>query len=201
MRWSIFKRSGKDNCERTKGMLSAHIVERLSLPEQEEVEQHLDFCQGCQEELASLRATVGLLHRVPQLSLSRSFAIAEVMPLPRQRALPALRIATAIVAVALAFLFVSDSANLFEAGHSIVDEEATSLSGSAEDSGSRYFSDGVNGATGQEDPETSSEEVSSAEAGWLSLLEYSLFGVVVVLGGTTLFRWRRERNLPDGIAR
>jgi anti-sigma factor RsiW len=64
---SLVKRFRKDECDRTKGMHSAYIDQRLSFKEQQEVERHLEVCQRCQEELDTLRATVGLLHRVPQV--------------------------------------------------------------------------------------------------------------------------------------
>ena len=112
----------KDKCDKTKGMLSAYIDQRLSLKEQREVEYHLEACQRCQEELDSLRATVGLLHRVPQVLPSRSFAIAEVKPVPRRTAVWALRAATSVAAVFLMLLFASDLINLFEVTPSLVDE-------------------------------------------------------------------------------
>lgn len=121
--WRIlFRRFVKDKCDKTEGMLSAYIDQRLSLKEQREVEHHLEACQRCQEELDSLRATVELLHRVPQVLPSRSFAIAEVKPAPRRTAVWALRAATSIAAVCLLLLFVSDLVNLFEVTPSLVDE-------------------------------------------------------------------------------
>jgi hypothetical protein len=121
--WRIlFRRFVKDKCDKTEGMLSAYIDQRLSLKEQREVEHHLEACQRCQEELDSLRATVGLLHRVPQVLPSRSFAIAAVKPAPRRTAVWALRAATSVAAVCLVLLFASDLVNLFEVTPSLVDE-------------------------------------------------------------------------------
>lgn len=121
--WRIlFRRFVKDKCDKTEGMLSAYIDQRLSLKEQREVEHHLEACQRCQEELDSLRATVELLHRVPQVLPSRSFAIAAVKPAPRRTAVWALRAATSVAAVCLMLLFASDLVNLFEVTHSLVDE-------------------------------------------------------------------------------
>lgn len=211
MRWSLFKRSGKDSCERIKEMLSVYVDRRLGSGEQKEVEQHLASCHGCQEELDSLRAMVGLLNRMPQVSPSRSFAIAEVKPVPRPRAIPVLRAATAMVAVALVFLFASDSANLFEATPTVVDEKGnTSRSLTEEDMGGTLHSlngsndtdkqyesstpSEGNGAGEQGDTAPTSGEEKGAEAGWLSLLEYSLLGLVVVLGGLIITRWRRGRH-------
>jgi anti-sigma factor RsiW len=120
MGWLPLRRFVKDECAQTKGMLSAYIDQRLSLKELRGVEHHLEACQRCREELDSLRATVGLLHRVPQVSPSRSFAIAEVKPVPRRTAVWALRAATSIAAVFLVVLFAGDLFNLFEATPSLI---------------------------------------------------------------------------------
>jgi len=123
MGWLLLRRFVKDECAKTKGMLSAYIDQRLSLKELREVEHHLETCQRCREELDSLRATVGLLHRVPQVSPSRSFAIAEVKPVPRRTAAWALRAATSVAAVFLVLVFASDLLNLFEAAPSLMENE------------------------------------------------------------------------------
>jgi hypothetical protein len=122
MGWLPLRRFVKDKCDKTKGMLSAYIDQCLSLKELMEVEHHLEACQRCQEELDSLRTTVGLLHRVPQVLPSRSFAIAEVKPVLRRTAVWALRAATSVAAVFLALVFASDLINLFEVTPSLVDE-------------------------------------------------------------------------------
>lgn len=221
--WRILlRRLVKDKCGKTEGMLSAYIDQCLSLKEQREVEYHLEACQRCQEELESLRATVGLLHRVPQVSPSRSFAIAEVKPAPRRTAVWALRAATSVAAVFLMLLFASDLGNLFEASPSLVDEGGAPSSTFGPEKGEQrdsallfglfppftidswiaggqefYLSSEEEGPAEEEEPGLPSgqdEELAVEEAGWLPPLEYSLLGVVVVLGGMTIANWRKEKK-------
>jgi hypothetical protein len=90
--------------------------QHLNPEEVAHVEGHLRTCPGCREELESLRATVALLHRLPEVTPSRSFAVAPVRPLPGRRALPALRFATAGVVLLLVLAFAVDQTNLFHAG-------------------------------------------------------------------------------------
>ncbi len=85
--WRAFRRFKKDECSRTRGMLSGYMDRRLNPEELARVEEHLRTCQGCREELESLRATVALLHRLPEVTPSRSFAVAPVAPVPGRRAL------------------------------------------------------------------------------------------------------------------
>ena len=55
-------------------LLSAYIDGEVSASETLRVEEHLSGCQECQDELASLRSTVGLLRRLPELAVPRSVA-------------------------------------------------------------------------------------------------------------------------------
>jgi len=202
-------------------LLSAYTDQQLGLQEQEGVEKHLEACQGCRQELDSLRATVRLLHRVPQVSPARSFAVTEPKPLPRWSPFPVLRTATAVVAAFLVLVFALDVVNTFEAGPVSTEEEGASsydsekgdlLGGGASraESGPQtmggeeeYLSpDGENGAA-QEDVTDEDGETAAAtgegtlgeeEAGWVRPLEYGLLGVVVVLGGVTVANWRKKRK-------
>ena len=112
--WRAFRRSEKDECSKTRDLLSGYMDQRLSPEEVAHVEGHLRTCPGCREELGSLRATVALLHRLPEVAPSRSFAVAPVRPLPGRRALPALRFATAGVVLLLVLAFAVDQTNLVE---------------------------------------------------------------------------------------
>lgn len=112
--WRAFPRFKKDECSRTRGMLSGYIDQRLNSEELTQVEEHIQTCQGCREELESLRATVALLHRLPEVTPSRSFTVAPVKPLPGRRALWGLRFATAGAAVLLVVAFAADRTNLFQ---------------------------------------------------------------------------------------
>ena len=53
--------------------LSEYLDRMLSPRRQAQVARHLESCDGCQVELASLQLTVGLLQRVPQVEPPRSF--------------------------------------------------------------------------------------------------------------------------------
>ncbi len=53
--------------------LSEYLDGMLSPRRQAQVARHLESCDGCQAELASLQLTVGLLHRIPQVEPPRSF--------------------------------------------------------------------------------------------------------------------------------
>lgn len=55
--------------------LSEYLDERLSRPALQALERHLEECQACRQELASLQATVMLLRRVSPEAVPRSFAL------------------------------------------------------------------------------------------------------------------------------
>lgn len=127
MWWFFSLGMGKDRCHLTKGRLSAYMDQQLTLQEQREVEEHLGLCQGCRQELGSLQATVSLLRKVPQAVPRRSFAVTEARPLPRWSPFPALRVATAVMAVFLVLVFAEDMAHLFQTVP-VVTEEKGALS-------------------------------------------------------------------------
>jgi hypothetical protein len=114
--WQAFRMSKKNECSRTRDVLSGYMDRRLNPEEAARIEEHLSTCQGCREELESLRATVVLLRRLPGVTPSRSFALAPVKPLPGRRALPALRFATAGAVLLLVLAFAVDRTALFEGG-------------------------------------------------------------------------------------
>lgn len=55
--------------------LSAYLDGQLPTAEQATCEAHLRTCEQCQQTLAALRATVALLHAMPEPSLPRSFVL------------------------------------------------------------------------------------------------------------------------------
>jgi len=112
--WQAFRRSKKNECSRTREMLSGYMDQRLNPEEVARSEEHLSTCQGCREELESLRATVALLHRLPEETPSRSFAVVPARPVPGRRALPALRFATAGVVLLLVLALAVDQTNIVE---------------------------------------------------------------------------------------
>ena len=111
--WQAFRRFKKDECSSTRGMLSDYMDRRLNPEQLTQVEEHLLTCEGCRKELESLRATVALLHRLPEAMASRSFAVVPVAPVPGRRALRALRFATAGAALLLVLAFAADRTDLF----------------------------------------------------------------------------------------
>lgn len=102
MQWLI--RRGKHIRPET---VSEYLDGRLSPADAARVEAHLTTCARCQEELASLRQTVRLLHRLPQIEPSRSFVLLET-PAPARPALqvPAWAYGAVASAFALAFAVI-----------------------------------------------------------------------------------------------
>lgn len=112
--WRAFWKSGRSQCSRTRDALSGYLDRRLNPEEAARVEEHLSTCQGCQEELESLRATVALLHSLPEVTPSRSFALAAVKPLPGRMVLPAVRFATATAVLLLVAAIAVDGTGVLE---------------------------------------------------------------------------------------
>ena len=190
------RRACKTNkTNKTNERLSAYIDGRLNTQERIRLEQHLQTCQRCQDELDSFRATVDLLHQVPQASPSRSFRVAQAEPAPRWAALPVLRLATGAAAVLLVLAFTADLTNLFGTTPQPTEQRGSSFSqlspgesdNEANSSNKAGQDDGVNG-----EGELS---LSAGEEGrWLRPLEYSLSGTVVVLGGAAIIIWQKSRR-------
>ena len=115
----MFRSRREPQCPKVQGMLSEYLDNRLVSEDKSLVEHHLESCEACSKELESLRMTVQLLHRVPEVSVPRSFTIA--VPEPRQegvlgpRSLRWLRPATAVAAIVLVVLLAGDFLNAF--GH------------------------------------------------------------------------------------
>ncbi|MFQ5925613.1 MAG: anti-sigma factor family protein [Dehalococcoidia bacterium] len=171
----MFKR--KSACQRSKEMLSLYIDGKLGPSERERIESHIEGCQACRRELESLEATVNLLHRVAMVSSPRSFALAEVAPKRRPVAFGALRAATAVAVLLLAFLFLGDALNLFQAG--LIEER---------------FAQQVTPTAG-EVLDTEGMPAQGEGYAWpVRQLELALLGVVVVLAGTTAILWQRRRR-------
>ena len=222
--WRFIKQrfAKKGECQRLRELLSPYLDQCLSSEEQGEVERHLASCQLCQEELASMRAAVDWLHQAPVVLPQRSFVIGEVRPVPRRPALAALRTATAVAAVALAVVFGGDLLHQFEVELPSQQKAGTETPGQ-DSSRINYFMSaaiGLQDVPGdggvQEDaafvggnvseqpedgalPDGAGEaEVVEVEAGWVRPAEFSLLGVVVVLGGLVLGNWGRGRRRQKG---
>lgn len=92
------------DCQRVKRLLSSYIDGQVPAEDARLVDAHVETCPSCREELASLRATVDLLRRLPAAPLPRSFALPVIAVASRPSLSPAffyLRNATAAVAVLL----------------------------------------------------------------------------------------------------
>jgi len=161
----LLKRFRKDRCSQTRDLLSAYTDGQLDLKEQERVEQHLKVCPACREELGSLQATVQLLHRVPQESPARSFAVAEPRPVPRWSPFPVLRTATAVAAVFLVFFFAADMYNLFGTGPAATEERGAmqSESGQEESDAGKYSPDSENDLSGGPESDDDESQLQATE--------------------------------------
>jgi hypothetical protein len=114
----MFRGKGGPLCRKVRGMLSEYIDNSLNSEDKSFIERHLETCEACSKELESLRMTVQLLHRVPEVAVPRSFTV--TVPEPRRESafgpssLRWLRPATAIVAIALVVLLMGDFLHGFE---------------------------------------------------------------------------------------
>ena len=61
--------------DRLRTLLSSYVDGQVSDAESRRVEMHLAGCDECRKDLEDLRATVGLLKRLPELEVPRSFAL------------------------------------------------------------------------------------------------------------------------------
>ncbi len=109
----MFSRKRQTACERIREMFSPNIDGRLSAVEQEVVEFHVDVCDACRYQLASMEKTARLLQSMPAVTVPRSFTLAEApargIELPF--AMPSmnwLRVATAAAVIALVALVAID---------------------------------------------------------------------------------------------
>lgn len=170
----MFRRKGE--CQRVREMLSPYIDGQLSPGERGLVEGHIEGCEACCQELASLQATVNLLHHVPIVSPPRSFAIAEVVPQRRAAPLTALSAATAGAVLLLAFFFISDALNLFSS-EVLVEEQ---------------FREGALMAEGAPDMAEAGYEIVENWPFWQ--LEVAFSALVVILGAMTIIWWLKRRK-------
>lgn len=212
----MFKR--KNECKKIKGLFPPYIDGQLSPSDVKRVERHIEECSACRRELESLRAVVGLLHRVPMVSPRRSFAIAARVPRRSPVALRALRVATAVAVLLLAFVFMGDALHFFKAGR--VEDRATLQENAATSTptgGESFNADGetpevvgsgwqdegtpVPAASGEEGLKSESEAFESSGYAWpVRPIELALVGVVVVLGGATAVLWLRLRQGREKLA-
>jgi hypothetical protein len=98
----------KKDCHRFREMISPYIDGRVTQDEKQSLESHLASCHECREELESLRTTVGLLHRLPQVEVPRSFTVVESKPATAPSIFGRLCWASAVAALVLVLLFAGD---------------------------------------------------------------------------------------------
>jgi len=182
----MFKR--KRECKTIKGMLSPYIDGQLSPSEMERIERHIEECDACRREVESLRAVVSLLHRVPMVALPRSFTIAVKAPRRHPFELRALRVATAVAVLLLAFVFAGDALNFIGAGPA----EDKAL---RQENAATYTPAGGEVLEAPDALDVQPEASNASESTWpVRSVELALVGVVVVLGGTTVILWQKRRR-------
>lgn len=110
----FLRKMGKSEHELVEGSLSAYIDGELSVGEQVQVEKHLEECQACSENLATLRQTVVMLRELPTVPAPISFALRPApVRLKARTTAPAwgyglLKGATALAALLLVLLIGGD---------------------------------------------------------------------------------------------
>ena len=103
-------------------MLSDHVDGELPEAERIALEAHLQGCDSCTEEMESLRATVLMLRRMPEVEAPRSFRLAPAAvtapapPPERPVLLWAMRVSTALAVVAFTVMVAGNVTGLFEGG-------------------------------------------------------------------------------------
>ena len=103
-------------------MLSDHVDGELPEAERIALEEHLQGCDSCTEELESLRATVQMLRRMPEVEAPRSFRIAPATvaaptpPPERPVLLWAMRVSTALAVVAFTVMVAGNVTGLWGGG-------------------------------------------------------------------------------------
>jgi len=172
--------------------MSDYIDGRLDADRKASLDQHLDMCPQCQQELRSLEATVAVLHRLPEVAPLRSIAVPAARPQRARKAVVSFGMATAAVCLVLVLAFAADLANFFQTT-TYLQQDDTSYEGI----GRKSTSDLNGSSTADPDQDENTTQIST-ESHWVRPLEFGLIGATVVLGGVTYLVWRRGRREVAG---
>lgn len=97
---------------RAEQLFSAYIDQRATADEKAFVERHVAACADCRAKLDATRAMVAALRALPQMKAPRSFVLPKEMERKARPSIlswyPALRVATALAAVAFIITFAGD---------------------------------------------------------------------------------------------
>ena len=80
------KKHNPNNCSQVRAVLSEYLDGRLGPAEKASVEEHIEGCQTCRQEVASLRETLALLRNMPVAPVPHSFALTSAQAGQRARA-------------------------------------------------------------------------------------------------------------------
>src|SRR5512141_1210030 len=97
---------------RAEELISAYLDKRVSAEEQGFFERHIASCADCRAQLEATRSMVAALRAMPAMKAPRSFVLPREMAKQPRRSIfawyPALRLATALAAIAFVVLFAGD---------------------------------------------------------------------------------------------
>jgi predicted anti-sigma-YlaC factor YlaD len=97
---------------RAEDLISAYLDQQVTAEEQQFFERHLAACAECRVQLETTRSMVAALRAMPVVKAPRSFVLPREMAKQPKRSIlawyPALRLATALAAIAFVVLFAGD---------------------------------------------------------------------------------------------
>lgn len=97
---------------RAKDLISAYLDQQVTAEEKQFFELHIAACADCRAQLEAIRSMVAALRAMPVVKAPRSFVLPREMAKQPKRSIfawyPALRLATALAALAFVVLFAGD---------------------------------------------------------------------------------------------
>ncbi len=97
---------------RAKDLISAYLDQQVTAEEKQFFELHIAACADCRAQLEATRSMVAALRAMPVVKAPRSFVLPREMAKQPKRSIfawyPALRLATALAAIAFVVLFAGD---------------------------------------------------------------------------------------------